>query len=152
MNCNAKSLQHPAHPRPQPNRTSPSGLHLWPSVFLQTPDYRLQTLDSRHLFGYYTPGWPAATQTPKRRQTTLVPEKKEIAVVVYTRHHRVEGTMTLLKGEHFTDHLNALEKKFESLSNARISTIDGGQIIQETQYLAVNKDEIVLMMPAENQP
>ena len=81
----------------------------------------------------------------------LVPEKKDIPVVVYTRHHRIEGMMTLLKGERFSDRLNISEKKFESLSNAHVFGIEKNTLVHEAPYLAVNKDQIVLIIPAESE-
>ena len=49
----------------------------------------------------------------------MAAEKTECPVVIYTRHHRVEGTMALLKGERFSDKLNAPNRQFESIGDAR---------------------------------
>ena len=78
----------------------------------------------------------------------MAPEKTSCSVVLYTRHHRIEGTITLLKGERLSDQLNVAERKFEAVEGARVFSIAHEKLVHEAPYLAVNKDHVVMMAPA----
>ena len=79
----------------------------------------------------------------------MAPEKTTIPVIAYTQHHRIEGTLTLLKGEHFSDRMNIVEKKFESLIDARVYALATGQLVHEAPCVAINKEQVSLLVPAE---
>ncbi len=46
----------------------------------------------------------------------MAPEKTTQPIVLYTPRHRVEGLVTLLKGERLSDKLNITERKFEAVT------------------------------------
>ncbi len=74
-------------------------------------------------------------------------DKNPCAVVLYTRTHRIEGNLILLKGEQLSDKLNVTDRKFEAIENARVYTLDGGQLVHEAPFVAVNKDHVTLLTP-----
>jgi hypothetical protein len=79
----------------------------------------------------------------------MAPEKTELAVVVYTAQHRIEGLLTLLKGEHLSDKLNVGERRFEAIREAKVFALADGRELHASPYLAVNKDNITMMIPAQ---
>ncbi len=79
----------------------------------------------------------------------MAPEKRECPIVAYTRHHRVEGTIILFKGERLTDKLNVADRLFEPVQNARVYPLDGGGLLHEAPYLALNKEHVTLLIPAD---
>jgi hypothetical protein len=81
----------------------------------------------------------------------VAPEKRDQPVVIYTRRHRVEGTLVLLKGEQLSDRLNLADRKFEAVHKARVLSLDDDRMIHQTPYLAVNKDHIILALPADEE-
>jgi hypothetical protein len=76
-------------------------------------------------------------------------EKTQHRVVAYTRLHRIEGEIVLLKGEHLSDKLDMREKRFEMLLNAKVFSSDGGTLLHEAPYVAVNKEELSILLPAD---
>ena len=79
----------------------------------------------------------------------MAPEKTDCPVVIYTSHHRIEGTIVLLKGERLSDKMNVAERKFEAIENARVFAITNGALVHESAYLAVSTDHITIILPAE---
>jgi hypothetical protein len=78
----------------------------------------------------------------------MAPESSKISVVAYTQHHRIEGDITLLKGEQLSDKLNINERKFEAITDVKVYAIADGSLVHEAPYLAVNKEQIAVMLPA----
>lgn len=79
----------------------------------------------------------------------MATEPKNLPVVLYTALHRIEGEIVLLKGEHFSDKLNLTERKFEAVLNARVYSLAGNQLVHEAPCVAVNKDHVLLVTPAD---
>lgn len=81
---------------------------------------------------------------------TLKMDKKKHEVVIFTREFKIEGDIHILEGERITDFLCALDKKqFIPITNAAIFKVDSLSHLYKTQYLSLNKDEIVLLMPKD---
>ncbi len=78
----------------------------------------------------------------------MATEQKNVPVILYTAHHRIEGEILLLKGEHLSDKLNLSERKFEAILQARVYALAGNQLVHEAPCVAVNKDHVLLMVPA----
>lgn len=72
-----------------------------------------------------------------------------VPVVIYTLHHKIEGILTLQKGERLTDKLNVGERIFESITEAKVWSIANDALLYECPCLAVNKNQISLMIPKE---
>jgi len=79
----------------------------------------------------------------------MAPEKTDCPVVIYTSHHRIEGTIVLLKGERLSDKMNVDERKFEAVSDAKVFAIADGTLLHQSPYLAVSTDHITIILPAE---
>jgi hypothetical protein len=78
----------------------------------------------------------------------MATEQKNVPVVLYTAHHRIEGEILLLKGEHLSDKLNLTERKFEAILQARVYSLAGNHLVHEAPCVAVNKDHVELVTPA----
>ena len=81
----------------------------------------------------------------------MTPEKTIHPVIIYTAQHRIEGMMTLLKDEHFSDKINILDKKFEMLTDARVYALHNGSLVHEAPWLAINKEQITLFLPVQTE-
>ncbi|NQU41800.1 hypothetical protein HQ520_00845 [bacterium] len=76
----------------------------------------------------------------------MAPEQRQIRVIVCTDRHRIEGELTLYKGEHVPDKMNTEGRQYESLVDVKIFSADGN-LLYETPWLALNKRHIVWMAP-----
>ena len=79
----------------------------------------------------------------------MAPEFSKLSVVIYTQHHRIEGEVMLQKGERLSDKLNVTERKFEAVTDAIVYAIDSSRLVHEVPFLAVNKEQMTLMLPRE---
>jgi len=87
---------------------------------------------------------------PGQKETrNMATQDRNVRVVVYTPHHRIEGTLVLPKGERLSDKLNVAEREFEALADARVYAIATGDLVHEAPHLAVNKTHISLMLRVE---
>ena len=77
-------------------------------------------------------------------------EKSLIVITAYTQRHKIEGELLLLKGERLSDKLNLTERQFEPILNARVYSLDNGKLEHSTPTLALNKNQLVLMI--QNSP
>ncbi|MFP4379085.1 MAG: hypothetical protein ACLFUS_01175 [Candidatus Sumerlaeia bacterium] len=79
----------------------------------------------------------------------MAAEKTALPITAYTAHHRIEGEIILLKGEHLSDKLNLTERKFELIQNANVYPIEGAISLHHAETMAVNKDHITMMVPKD---
>lgn len=75
--------------------------------------------------------------------------KDKVRVVVITDRFRIEGEMHVLAGSRLTDALNSKAKDFMAVTSAALYSLDSGQLVYEPSYVAVNRDAIVAIFPAE---
>lgn len=79
----------------------------------------------------------------------MATEHKKVSVVIYTQHHRIEGLVHLEKGERLSDKLNVTDRKFEAVTDAVVFSIETDRLVHEVPFLAVNKEQMALMLPRE---
>ena len=79
----------------------------------------------------------------------MTEEYVKLAVVIYTHHHRIEGDVTLQKGERLSDKLNQTERQFEAVQDAIVYSIQHDRLVHEVPFLSVNKEQVALMLPRE---
>ncbi|HEV2769927.1 MAG TPA: hypothetical protein VGV40_07065 [Solirubrobacteraceae bacterium] len=73
-------------------------------------------------------------------------------VTLETQRHRITGALTLARDGYrsrISDLLNATGRDFISLTDATIEPLDGGQSGERHDFLAVHRDHIVFVAPAE---
>lgn len=73
--------------------------------------------------------------------------KDRVRVVIATQMYRIEGEMYVLSGSRLTDALNSKAKDFFALTDAKVYSLSGDQLLYEPSYLAVNRDAIAMVFP-----
>lgn len=76
---------------------------------------------------------------------TNVVTKTPISVVIQTASQRIEGLMHISPSGRVKDELNTPEQ-FLALTNAVIYN-DGGTVLYRSQFLAINRDHIIWLLP-----
>lgn len=74
--------------------------------------------------------------------------KDRVRVIVATAVYRIEGEMYVLSGSRLTDALNSKAKDFFALTDCKIFDLATDALLFEPEYLAVNRDSIVVIFPA----
>ncbi|MFH1453657.1 MAG: hypothetical protein ABIH00_06730 [Armatimonadota bacterium] len=77
----------------------------------------------------------------------IVTAKEKIRVVIITTHLRLEGEMHVIPGGRLLDEINK-ERVFLPVTDATIYDMHGENIIDTLEFIAVNKNQILLIAPA----
>lgn len=75
--------------------------------------------------------------------------KDKVRVIIITDHFRIEGDMHVLAGSRLTDALNSKAKDFMAVTSAALYSLSDGMLAYEPSYVAVNRDAIMAIFPAE---
>lgn len=62
---------------------------------------------------------------------------------------RIEGDMHVLAGSRLTDALNSKAKDFLAMTDAKVFALADGSLLFAPSYLALNRDAIAVIFPAE---
>jgi hypothetical protein len=81
----------------------------------------------------------------KGKYYTDVIKKDVVLSQIQTNLHRIKGYLHIRVGERFSDEINR-DSTFIAITNAEISNLDG-EVIYFTEFLAVNRNQIIWMMP-----
>lgn len=74
-------------------------------------------------------------------------QKEEKAIIAYTRNYKVEGKMYLPIGARLSDFISsAQQKNFIPVTGAVVTDLSGRQVCI-TDFLELNRDEIVFLVP-----
>ncbi|MBQ7502760.1 hypothetical protein IJT93_08650 [bacterium] len=76
-------------------------------------------------------------------------EKEKVAVIVLTTSYRLEGEMHVAPGGRLLDEINR-ERMFVPLTNATLYDPSSGQPIDTLDFIAINKDLVLMIAPADN--
>ena len=76
--------------------------------------------------------------------------KEKVSVIVLTTAYRLEGDMHLSAGATLMDELNKM-REFVPLYNATLFDPVGGQPIDTLNFIAVNKPQVLMIAPVENE-
>ena len=79
------------------------------------------------------------------KMDTNTNSKTPVAVMIQTRTHRIHGNINLRQEQQIMVELD-LPEKFIAVTDAVIYLADG-HILYQTKFLAVQKDEIIWVMP-----
>jgi len=79
---------------------------------------------------------------------TQIIKKKPLAVTIQTESHTIQGTIYLRLDDRMIDSLNGNEK-FIAITGASISDAQGN-IVYQGDFLALNRDQIAWIIPADN--
>jgi len=75
---------------------------------------------------------------------TIIP-KQTVPVVVRTMDQRIEGLMHVLYNHRVTDVLNGVPEVFVPITSARIHDARTDALIEEREFMAINKEHIVYL-------
>jgi hypothetical protein len=78
-------------------------------------------------------------------------EKQQHEVIIYTRIMKIDGYIHVAPGERISDFLSSkYDENFIPVTNVKISEIVGSATIQRAEYLSINKNEIICLIPKSN--
>lgn len=72
--------------------------------------------------------------------------KEKIRVIVITAHMRLEGDMHVVPGGRLLDEINK-EREFLPVTDATIYDVQGENVIDTLEFIAINKHQILLIAP-----
>ena len=75
-------------------------------------------------------------------------KRDRIEVVIYTQTHKTIGTMHIMPASRLVDFINAKTADlFVVVTDAEVYTLPDEKLLQTTDFLAINKKEIVMVFP-----
>lgn len=74
--------------------------------------------------------------------------KDQIRVTLVINQWRIEGDMHVLSGSRLTDALNSKGKDYLALTDAKVFSLDNGQLLFEPPYLVFNRTEASVVFPS----
>ena len=76
-------------------------------------------------------------------------QKQPAGSLIYTKNFLISGSVHIMPHERLTDLLDATSKMFLPVTDATIYTVADHRIVGRTKFLSVNKHEIVIIYPKE---
>lgn len=76
-------------------------------------------------------------------------EKEKVAVIIITTSYRLEGEMHVVPGGRLLDEINR-ERTFIPLTNATLYDPGSGQPIDTLDFIAINKELVLMIAPADD--
>ena len=78
-------------------------------------------------------------------------EKQKHHVIIYTSCFKIEGIVHVSPGDRITDFMcSSNGSKFIPMTNVSISRLENMGVLQKTEYLCINKEEIMCVLPKSN--
>lgn len=78
-------------------------------------------------------------------------DKAKREVIIFTLHHRLEGTMYTYMGARILDELNAGAKSFIALTDVDVFSPQSPTPIYHTDFMAINKNHVVQVLPGKGE-
>ncbi len=75
--------------------------------------------------------------------------KDRAGVIVITRNFRIEDCLHVMPGARMSDLMNRIDIQFLPLTEVIVRTLDGREYIK-TNFLSINKSEIVFVVPMDD--
>lgn len=79
----------------------------------------------------------------------MLVDKDRVRCVIVASGWRIEGDLHVLAGSRLTDSLNVKGKEFVAVTNSVIHDMSSGEQLFEVPYMAVNRDAVAMIFPAE---
>jgi len=76
-------------------------------------------------------------------------QKEKVRVVICTPLYRIEGDMYILPGSRLTDIVNVKTKDFFPITDARILHATEDKVLYNLSFVAVNREDIIMIFPLE---
>lgn len=75
-------------------------------------------------------------------------EKEKVDVVIYTQHHRIEGTIHPHPSTRLTDFMNITTGSgFIPITDAKIYSLPDERLLYSVDFLNINKNYIIMIFP-----
>ncbi len=81
----------------------------------------------------------------EKREIFRSVSKKKIPVAILTQKNRVEGNIYVTQNFRMTDLLNSAEVTFIAITEARVYSLETGELIEEPDFISINKNHITLV-------
>ena len=79
---------------------------------------------------------------------TLRVEKEKIEVIIFTPHHKIEGTIYLYPSSRLTDFMN-VTTAFIPVTDAKIYALTDDRLLFSGNFLNINKNNITMIFPKD---
>lgn len=73
-------------------------------------------------------------------------KKEKVPVKIQTLQNRIEGNVYLLPNTRITDMLNQEGYHFIPITDAKIYSLKSGGLVDEAEFVAINKNHVVLIL------
>jgi hypothetical protein len=73
-------------------------------------------------------------------------KKEKVPIKIQTLQNRIEGNVSLLPNTRITDMLNQEGYHFIPITDAKIYSLRSGTLIDEAEFVAINKYHVVLIL------
>ena len=73
-------------------------------------------------------------------------KKEKIPIKIQTLQNRIEGNVHLLPNTRITDMLNQEGYHFIPVTDAKIYSLKSGSLVDEAEFVAINKYHVVLIL------
>jgi hypothetical protein len=73
-------------------------------------------------------------------------KKEKVPIKIQTLQNRIEGNVSLLPNTRITDMLNKEGYHFIPITDAKIYSLRSGTLIDEAEFVAINKYHVVLIL------
>jgi hypothetical protein len=74
-------------------------------------------------------------------------EKDQVPVIIFTPLHRIEAVMYTYRDARVLDELNTQTKPFIALTNVKVYSVSQDKLLYESEFMALNKNNIVNLLP-----
>ncbi len=85
------------------------------------------------------------TELADRKEIFRSVSKKKIPVSIMTLRNRIDGNLYVAKNFRMTDMLNSSEVIFVAVTEAKIYSLETGEMIEETDFVSINKNHVTLV-------
>jgi hypothetical protein len=79
-------------------------------------------------------------------------KKERLEVIVRTNNEKIEGEIQILPGTRLLDALNREDESYIALGEAKVYSITTEKLLFQSNFLALNKDQIVMIAESYTLP
>jgi len=79
-------------------------------------------------------------------------KKERLEIIVRTNSEKIEGEIQILPGTRLLDALNRQDELYIALGNAKIYSITTEKLLFQSEFLALNKKQIVMIAESYTLP
>jgi hypothetical protein len=88
---------------------------------------------------------PTESELKEKREIFRSVSKKKIPVAILTLRNRVEGNIYVTQNFRMTDLLNSPEVTFIAVTEAKVYSLETGELMEEPDFISINKNHVTLI-------